>query len=86
MFTPEELESTDLVLVMSPGQRRRLRRESGVRPACTVVLGDLDPLEADRRTIADPFDRSEEVFEEVYARIDRCCRALAESLAAGSAE
>lgn len=84
VFTPEELEAADLVLVMSPGQSRRLRTESGVRPACGVVLGDLDPLEVDRRTIADPFDRPDDVFEEVYARIDRCCRALANSLAAAA--
>jgi len=80
----EETTSADLVLVMSPGQRRRVLRDSGARPERTVVLGDLDPRDADRRAIIDPFDRPEEVFDEVYARIDRCCRALAAALAEGS--
>jgi len=36
------------------------------------VLGDLDPQPVRTRAIVDPFGHGEEMFEEVYARVDRC--------------
>lgn len=75
------LRDADVVLVMSPGQLRQLARETAEIPGgVRIVLGDLDPESIDRRTIIDPFDAPEEVFDVVYERIDRCCRALVEAL------
>lgn len=76
------LRDVDVVLVMSPRQRRQLREEAhGEYGGVCLVLGDLDPEPIDRRTIVDPFDAPEEVFEAVYERIDRCSRMLVEALA-----
>jgi protein-tyrosine phosphatase len=81
VVTPAMLRQADVVLVMSPGQLRQLRQEAGEAPAgLRIVLGDLDPESIDRRTIVDPFGETEEVFEAVYERIDRCCRALVGAL------
>jgi len=83
VLTPSMLAAADLVLVMSARQRRDLRREFGrehVRRC--VVLGDLDPGPVDRRTVVDPYGCPDDVFEAVYERIDRCCRALVGGLAA----
>jgi len=75
------LREADVVLVMSPGQLGQLRQEADEAPAgLRIVLGDLDPESIDRRTIVDPFDEAEDVFETVYERIDRCCRALVGAL------
>lgn len=71
----------DLVLVMSPEQRRRFRRLAGPASPRTLVLGDFDPEPSARRAIPDPFDCPEDVFVAVYERIDRCCRCLAGALA-----
>ena len=75
------LREADVVLVMSPGQLRQLRQELGEEPGgLRIVLGDLDPEPLERRAIVDPYDRSDEVFDVVYERIDRCCEALVEAL------
>lgn len=82
VLTPSMLAAADLVLVMSVRQRRDLRREFGrENTRRCVVLGDLDPGPIDRRTIVDPYDQPDDVFEAVYERIDRCCRALVDGLA-----
>lgn len=73
--TPALLEQADLVIVMDRGQRGRLREQFGRRTG-VLVLGDLDPEPIDTRTIRDPFDQSDEVFDQVYARIDRCVGTL----------
>lgn len=81
VVTPSMVREADVALVMAPRQLTQLRQvaaaEQGGLP---IVLGDLDPEPIDRRTIIDPYDQSDEVFEAVYARIDRCCRALVEAL------
>lgn len=83
VVTPSMLGDAGVILVMSPGQLRQLRREVDEEPGgLRIVLGDLDPDPIDRRTIVDPFDMSDEVFDRVYERIDRCCEALAEALSA----
>lgn len=75
------VRDADVTLVMAPPQLRQLRRVAGARPAGpSIVLGDLDPAPIDRRTIVDPYDQPDEVFEAVYERIDRCCRSLVEAL------
>ena len=65
----------DLVVVMDSRQAQDLKTTypdiGGV-----IVLGDLDPQPITRRAIVDPFGRSEQVFDESYARIDRCLDTL----------
>jgi protein-tyrosine-phosphatase len=73
------LRDGDLVLVVDPTHatmlRRRFQRREGV-----LVLGDLDPQPIETRTIPDPLDQSDEVFGDVYGRIDRCLEPLARVL------
>jgi len=64
--------STDLILVMDPMQRRFVCDRFGRQPRDVVVLGDLDPLSAETRTIRDPVEQPREAFEESYSRIERC--------------
>ncbi|MFQ5747057.1 MAG: low molecular weight phosphatase family protein [Gemmatimonadota bacterium] len=66
----------DLVVVMSRGQARAIVEE-GRRTGRVIVLGDLDPDPIDTRAIRDPVEQPADVFEDVYARIDRCVAALA---------
>lgn len=81
VVTPEMARAADVTLVMAPGQLRQLRQVAGAEPGGpSIVLGDLDPSPIDRRTIVDPYDQSDDVFEAVYERIDRCCRRLVEAL------
>ena len=68
----EEVGQTDLVVVMDPGQRRRLCRSTGRSRRDVVVLGDLDSEPLVRRGIQDPYGHPPEVFDRVYRRIDRC--------------
>jgi len=75
----EALRSADLIVVMEAGQRREIVRRFGTSEN-VVVLGDLDPLPIEKRTIRDPFGQSEQVFNESYARIDRCLRELLRAL------
>jgi protein-tyrosine-phosphatase len=46
-----------------------------------LVLGDLDPLAIEGRTIPDPWGRDEQLLEQVYSRIDRCVEQLADLIA-----
>ena len=73
------VKAADLVVVMAEEQARGIRPL--VRPdAVVVVLGDLDPLPSSRRTILDPWNGSEDVFEASYDRIDRCVRELVRAI------
>lgn len=81
VVTAAMAREADVTLVMAPRQRAQLRKVAGVEPGGpSIVLGDLDPAPIDRRTIVDPYDKSDDVFEAVYERIDRCCRSLVETL------
>lgn len=64
-------------LVMEAGQRERIVRAFGVPRSRVFLLGDFDPEPIGRRAILDPFGKSEEVFERVYDRIERCVEAMA---------
>ncbi|HEX7050788.1 MAG TPA: hypothetical protein VF188_11340 [Longimicrobiales bacterium] len=79
--TQENAGTADLVVVMDTTQYRAIRRHFGREAESVLILGDLDPLSIDTRTIRDPIDQPEEVFEASYARIDRCIRALVGALA-----
>lgn len=76
-LTREVVAGADLLMVMDPVHRRRIReRFAGVNRA-VVILGDLDPQWIDGRVIPDPAGYPEEAFERTYAQIARCVRALA---------
>ena len=81
-LTAEQVAGAELVVVMDVHQRRRLEEQFGRRRG-VLVLGDLDPEPIDTRTIRDPYDQADEVFDQVYARIERCVAALATSLPDG---
>jgi protein-tyrosine phosphatase len=75
LITTELVRSQDLVVVMEPGQAKRLRREMGAGKT-VVVLGDLDPERPRRRRIRDPWGQPPEVFRSSFERIDRCLDAI----------
>lgn len=78
LIDAEMTSSSDLVLVMTSRQKRKLRRIQ--RGVTTIHLGDLDPQPVSQRDIPDPLDQSEEVFQEVYGRIDRAIQLVVEAL------
>ena len=65
---------------MSADQARVVRRV-GRTEIPIVILGDLDPEAVEERTIVDPMGDSDEVFDESYARIERCIAALIDLMA-----
>lgn len=74
LIDAQALRDYDLVVVMDGRQAQDVKATNpdiGV-----VVLGDLDPQPITRRAIPDPFGRPEQVFDESYARIDRCLDTL----------
>jgi protein-tyrosine-phosphatase len=71
-----ELESADLIVVMESRQRRAIQNLLDPKPVEPLVLGDLDPVNTGRRTIADPWGRESEVFVDSYDRIARCVQEL----------
>ena len=84
LLSREVARSSDLVVVMSPEQAAAVRA-SFTREALVVVLGDLDPLPIESRTIRDPWGCGDEVFASSFARIERCVQALASAVAKGDA-
>jgi protein-tyrosine phosphatase len=85
LLTPDAARRADLIVVMDPAQGRAVRERFGRLPRDIVVLGDLDPAPLTRRAIHDPVDQSLEVFEQSYARIERCVVELVQALSARSA-
>jgi protein-tyrosine phosphatase len=79
------VRGADLVVVMEPRQARALQWFYGVDARAVLVLGDLDASAAGGRAIRDPIFQPAEVFEECYARIDRCVQVLAEAITATAA-
>lgn len=75
LITEPLVRDHDLIVVMERAQAAALARTFG-RDRGVLVLGDLDPEPIDTRTILDPYGRTEDEFEAVYARIDRCVRSL----------
>ncbi len=71
--------SSNLVVVMEPGQGRAIRHFFARAGRDITVLGDLDPEPIATRAIEDPVEQSEAAFERCYARIDRCVEQLARS-------
>jgi low molecular weight protein-tyrosine phosphatase len=79
--TADLARNADLIIVMEPSQGRTIMERFGRRPADIVILGDLDPLPVETRTIRDPVNDDREVFDQVYARVARCARELVTVLA-----
>ena len=84
LVTARMARASDLIVVMDPSQRRLLRERYGRSPDGVLVLGDLDPEPVETRTIRDPVNEKQEIFDQVYERIARCVRQLGAILAAKS--
>jgi protein-tyrosine phosphatase len=79
LVTREMLDAADLVLVMDESQRDALSRDYPELKGRVVITGDLDP-ERGTRTIADPWGKPRDAFEESFRRLDRCAQALGRAL------
>jgi protein-tyrosine-phosphatase len=80
-LSADMVRAADLILVMDTIQRDAVCRRFGGDPAKVLLLGDLDPLPIETRTIPDPILGPRSAFESSYARIERCVEALARTLA-----
>lgn len=74
--TADLVRSADLIVVMDAAQQRLICERFGRRPADILILGDLDPVPVETRTIHDPVNDGREVFDQVYERIARCAYEL----------
>ncbi len=77
MLTAAQARRAGLLVVMGVDQRERVGARFRVPDARILVLGDLDPLPIDTRTVFDPWRRGEEAFRASYDRIERCVAELA---------
>lgn len=75
VITADVYRAAALVVTMSPDQARDLHARFGVLHETTIVLADLDP-NGGSRTIRDPWRCAPAIYDESYARIDRCIREL----------
>lgn len=84
LLTADGVRSAGLIVAMDPSQRRYVYERFGRLPADVLILGDLDPEPVETRTIRDPVDQPQAVFDQVYDRIARCVRELRSVLGAPS--
>jgi protein-tyrosine phosphatase len=75
-LTKSTVGSADLVIVMDSGQARQIGMLFPGNRAPIVVAGDLDPKFDSGRGITDPWNRSSDVFESSFNRLDRCAATL----------
>ena len=80
LLTADLVRSAELIVVMDAAQRREVCDRFGRSPRDVLLLGDLDPQPIATRTIRDPVEQPLQVFEETYARIERCMRELARAI------
>jgi protein-tyrosine-phosphatase len=83
LLTADTVRRADLIVVMDPAQARAIRDRFARPLRDIVVLGDLDPAPLAARTIQDPVDQPLEMFEQSYARIERCVAELVRVLDVG---
>ena len=76
LVTAQSVRAADLVAVMSEDQARGIRSRYG-QSVMLLILGDLDPLSIESRTITDPLGHDTQLVEQVYSRIDRCVEQIA---------
>lgn len=86
LLTEELLRTSSLIVVMSAAQAATICTTYPPEASKLLVLGDLDPLPIATRTVNDPWNGSATVFDESYARIDRCIRILVDCITARAAE
>ncbi len=75
-LTKPTVGSADLVIVMDSDQAHYLVRMFPINRARIVIAGDLDPRFGASRGITDPWNRSRDVFESSFDRLDRCAATL----------
>jgi low molecular weight protein-tyrosine phosphatase len=75
-LTLTALSRADLVIVMDSQQQHQLRRLYPSQRGLIIIAGDLDPRFESSRGIVDPWNRSSEVFEASFNRLDRCAATL----------
>jgi protein-tyrosine-phosphatase len=68
--------SADLVVVMDSWQARQMTVLFPMNRPLIVVAGDLDPQFDESRAIVDPWNRSIDVLESSFNRLDRCAATL----------
>jgi protein-tyrosine-phosphatase len=71
------VRDAELILVMEPRQVRRIKSMFKWFDGRVMLLGDFDPGAIDTRTVIDPIDQPQAVFDDVYARIEACCAEFA---------
>ena len=76
----EMVKAADAVIVFDRGNARRLRRLMGGRPRHMFYLGDFDPHWDGRRAILDPWGKPDGVFDQTFARIERCIDSMLSGL------
>jgi protein-tyrosine phosphatase len=76
LVSEELLDDVDLILLVDASHRTRMRRRLNRVPGPHLVLGDLDPEPVKSRTIPDPWGESQEVYDQVFERLDRCLEVL----------
>jgi len=84
LLTPVLAAEAEIIIVMDTRQQRMVCERFGRAPADVMLLGDLDPDAIATRAIHDPVEQPLEVFEESYARIERCVRAFVWALGRSS--
>jgi len=84
LLTPVLAAEAEIIIVMDTRQQRMIWERFGRAPADVMLLGDLDPDAIATRAIHDPVEQPLEVFEESYARIERCVRAFVWALGRSS--
>ncbi len=78
------IRASSLVAVMSWDQAKGINTRFAETAPPLLVLGDLDPLPIDTRTIRDPWNCDDSVYDASYARIGRCVRELVRLITAAS--
>jgi len=80
LLTMDLVRATDLLIVMDGTQRRDVSDRFGRHPRDVFLLGDFDPQPIHTRAIQDPIEQPPAVYEQVYARIERCVALFAGAL------
>ena len=84
-LVPATVRNADLIVAMDAYQARKLETTFAVPRNRIVVAGDLDPIPAATRAIADPWEQPMEAFVSSYDRLDRCAATLISCLTRSSA-